>query len=60
MLFLAWVVGRLHYSVQEALQIGLIHGGFAGGDVIEAALFHPLLQAPHQAEEMVEGIHDKQ
>jgi hypothetical protein len=50
----------LYGGVQKALQIGLIDGRFAGRDVIQPALPHPLLQASDQAEEMVEGIDDKQ
>ncbi len=51
---------HLAYGIQKALQIAFVHCGFAGRDVVEFTCAHPQFQLVHQAEQMIEGIHNKQ
>src|ERR1700733_6968612 len=60
---LLWREFRLNLSqlrVQEAFQIFFVHRGFARRNVAEFAGFHPVFELIHQAEQMVERIHDEQ
>ena len=47
-------------GVQEALQIDLVDLGLARRDLVKLAGFHPGFELIHQAEEVIEGVHDKQ
>ena len=49
-----------HLGVQKTLQIAFVHCGFAGRDIVEFTLAHPPFQLVHQAEQMIEGIHNEQ
>src|SRR5215471_16320094 len=47
-------------SLSEAFQIAIVHLRLARGDVAQLAFAHPLFQPVHQAEEMIERVHDEQ
>src|ERR1022692_3949976 len=47
-------------GVQKALQVASGDLGQAGCDVVQFSLAHPALQLLHQAEQVVERVHDEQ
>src|SRR4051812_41757747 len=46
--------------MQKAAQVGLADSGLSGGDVIQSSAPQPVLELIHQAEQMIEAVHDEQ
>ena len=46
--------------MDKAQEIGLVHFRFTRRDIVQFAIPHPLFKAIDKAEQMIEGVNDKQ